>query len=400
MPRTPLIGIICFGFVLTAACGGGPDKKKKPTKPKTGNTKPKVVDKPETEADREKKRLAAALEIVPDGTNCLPATLKPAELAPILEIGVLDGAPVMCAIDTDEGRLLGPVACWTLSLQSGELTYRAPASLPGRSYPVRIDGTCARGFCLPDDVAIPSPPIAHIAWSQGGDKVALAIAGDAPEVHIFGAEDQAHQGVIKPMDAAHADKALPTELTGIVFVGDVVAAVGSPGDGGAPVFLFKTDGTPAGAVERLGGKAKGRVSVTNGSVSVFGENAIALNEDALTTLTTMETATGKRAKLVRKPPKTSCKTKDIEALIAGGDNKASAKCKKDFARHYAPLIGATVVQGKKNHLVLLRGDRYGELAVVDAKTLVENRHFPAAWCPEKADDVAPEPDSEAPASED
>ena len=395
MARVPLIGIMCFGIVVAAACGGA--DKKKPTKPKTGNSKVKPAPKAETEADREEKRLAAAHEIVADGSNCMPAALKPAELAPTLELGALDGAPVLCAIDTDESRLLGPIACWTLDLQSGAMTYRAPTSLPGRGYPVRLDGKdskCARGYCLPDDAPIPSTPVAHIAWSQGGDKVAVAIPGAEPEIHIFGAADKAHQGVIKPKDAAHAEKALPTDLTGIVFVGDVIAAVGASGDGGAPVFLFKVDGTAVGPVERLGGKAKGAVSVANGSVSVFGDNAIALNEDAMTTLTTIETTTGKRAKLVRKPPKTSCKTKDLEALLAGGETK-NAKCKKDYAKAYAPLIGATVVQGKKNHLVLLRGDRYGELAVLDAKTLVENRHFPAAWC----EDKAPEPAADEPAAE-
>ena len=48
----------------------------------------------------------------------------------------------------------------------------------------------------------------------------------------------------------------------------------------------------------------------------------------------------------------------------------------------------TDIEGSTRLLQKL-GDRYGELAVLDAKTLVENRHFPAAWCAEKADDVAP-----------
>ena len=110
-----------------------------------------------------------------------------------------------------------------------------------------------------------------------------------------------------------------------------------------------------------------------------------------------------RAKFVRKPPKTACKTKDVTALIAGAETKASERCKSEFAVAYAPLIGATVVQGKKNHLVLLKGERYGDLAVVDAKTLEENRSLDAKWCDAAgataADETAP-PAEDAAASED
>jgi hypothetical protein len=378
MRNTTLVGILCGGAM--AACGGS--GKAKPDKPVTEKRLP--VKKQETEADREVMRTALARAIVPDGSNCMPDQLRPADASPTLELGAVDGAPVVCAIDTDETRLLGPIACWTLDLKTGSMTYRAPAPLPGRGFPVRLDGTCARGFCLPADAEIPDPPIAHIAWSHGADKVAVALAGVAPEIHVFGAQDKAHQGVIKPKAAAHADKALTTDLAGLLFVGDVVAVVAAASDAGAPVFLFKTDGSAVGAVERLGGKVKGQVSVAHGSVSVFGDGQIALSEEAMASLTTIELATGKRAKLVRKPPKTSCKAKDVEALLVGNGEKVKAKCKQDYAKHYEPLIGGLFVQGKKNHLVLLRGGRFGELAVVDAKTLEENRQFPASWCPEAA----------------
>jgi hypothetical protein len=282
------------------------------------------------------------------------------------------------------------------------MTYREPAPLPGRGFPVRLDGEndrCARGYCVPADATVPVPPIVHLAWSHGGDKVAVAIPGAEPEIHIFGAADKAHQGVIKPKDAEAGDKAMQSDLAGILFVGDVVAAVGAPNDAGAAVYLFKTDGTAVGAVERFGGKAKGPVSVKNGSVAVFGDGMIALSEDAMATITTIDVKTGARAKLVRKQPKTKCKAKDIDALLAGGGEKASDKCKTDYAHQYEPLIGSGLVQGKNNHLVLLRGERYGELSVVDAKTLVENRHFGPAWCEDAAPAAEPEPAASEPATD-
>lgn len=383
MRRIAVVGILCV-----AACGGGGSKK--PTKPKSVSKPTKPKPKPETEADREAKRLTAAHDIVPEGTNCIPTSLHPAELTPTLELGTIDRKPVLCAIDADEGRLLGPVACWDVDTKSGALTYRAPEVIPGRGFPVRLDGKCARGYCLP---AEPAAPIVHIAWSHGGDKVAVAIPGSDPEIHIFGAEDKAEQSVIRPKDEANGDKALPTDLAGIMFVGDVIGAIGVPTDDGSQaVYLFKADGTPVGAVERFGGKAKGPVSIKNGSVSVFGDGMLALSEDALTTVTTIDVKTGARGKLVRKPPKTKCKQKDLDALLAGSGDKASDKCKKDYAHVFEPLIGAPMVQGTNNHLILLRGERYGELAVVDAKTLVENRKLAAAWC----DDAKPSGDNKAP----
>jgi hypothetical protein len=387
MTRTTLVALACVGLAM-AACGGGSDKKK-PTKPRTGNKTKPDKPKPETESDREAKRLAIAHEIVPDGSNCLTAELRPAELAPTLEIGAIDGKPVMCAIDTDESRLIGPVACWDIDPKAEKLTYRAPTPLPGRGFPVRLDDRCARGYCLPEDALIPAPPIVHIAWSHGGDKVAVAIPGSEPEIHIFIAADKTHVATIKPKDG---EKAMTNDLAGILFVGDVVAAIGVPNDTGAPVHLFKVDGSGGGAIERFGGKSKGPVSIKNGSASVFGDVMVALNEDALTTVTTIDVKTGARGKLVRKQPKSKCKPKEIEALLSGAGEKASDKCKKDYAAQYEPLIGATLVQGKNNHLVLLRGERYGELAVVDAKTLVENRKIKPEWCDDKAD-AGPAPET-------
>src|SRR5689334_11763090 len=70
MRRTfALVGILCLS---AAGCGGG---TKKPTKPKPVAKPTKPKPKPETEEDRVAKRLTAAHEIVPEGSNCLPTTL-------------------------------------------------------------------------------------------------------------------------------------------------------------------------------------------------------------------------------------------------------------------------------------------------------------------------------------
>jgi len=45
-------------------------------------------------------------------------------------------------------------------------------------------------------------------------------------------------------------------------------------------------------------------------------------------------------------------------------------------------MGATAVAGAKNFLVLFRGDRLGELGVLDAKSLAEKKAIKMPWCSE------------------
>src|SRR5262249_44914518 len=130
-----LISAISAGAL--PACGGG--GKKAPKDPVVKNDPKKTPPAPpETEEDREKKRQAAAKQIVPEGTNCLPDALK-GESAPSLEIAVINLEAILCAVDHERDRLLGPVACWKLDVQTGDLEYQKPAPLPGHGFPVKID---------------------------------------------------------------------------------------------------------------------------------------------------------------------------------------------------------------------------------------------------------------------
>src|SRR5205807_8706091 len=121
---------------------------------------------------REKKRRALAAAIVPEGSPCLPAALKD-DNAPRLELAAVKGEAVICAIDGDRTRLLGPVGCWKIDLKEGKLAYQEPAPLPGRGLDVQIDDRCARGFCLPKEAKPPTTKVAHIAWNLDGTKVAV-----------------------------------------------------------------------------------------------------------------------------------------------------------------------------------------------------------------------------------
>ena len=97
------------------------------------------------------------------------------------------------------------------------------------------------------------------------------------------------------------------------------------------------------------------------------------------TLTTYEVDTGKRAKLVRKVGKLACKPAELDAYWANGD-KVTDKCKDSVAKVSGYLMGASAIAGAKSLLVMLRGDRLGELAVMDAKTLAEKSAIKMPWC--------------------
>jgi len=100
----------------------------------------------------------------------------------------------------------------------------------------------------------------------------------------------------------------------------------------------------------------------------------------MSTLTIYEIDTGKRTKLVRKIPASACKKEELDAMWHDTSAGAPAKCKEFFFKNYAHLIGADAVAGTKNLLVLLRGPRLGELAVIDAKTLAERKVIKLPWC--------------------
>src|SRR6202000_1148758 len=102
-----------------------------------------------------------------------------------LELAAVEADAVVCAIDQDRTRLLGPVACWNVDIRDpakpGSLSARPATSLPGRGFSVMLDARCARGFCLPMDAKVPADPVALIAWNSAATKAAV-LAGDS--VHL------------------------------------------------------------------------------------------------------------------------------------------------------------------------------------------------------------------------
>lgn len=377
-------GYALVGYSVSAlllGCGGG--SKKQVKEASTEEVKPPPPKK-ETEADREAKRRNQAHAIVPEGSSCLPVALKE-DNAPRLELAAVGKDAIVCAIDQEADRLLGPVGCWKIDLASGKLEYKEPIPLPGRGYAVKLDKDCARGYCLP---SAPESDVVQLVHNLDDTKVAV-LAGE--EVHLFDAKSKAHESQF----SIAGDKGVHGEPKSIYFVADTVLVDGGEGPNTA-LYVFKTDGTPVGPVTMLGGKDPKPVSTHHGSVSVLDKTRVGVGYRGMESLNTYDVNTGARAKLVRKLPKLSCKPAEIEAYWADGD-KVTDKCKASIAKASGHLMGATVVAGAKNFLVLLRGDRLGELAVMDAKSLAEKSVIKMPWC--EGDGGGHAADEAAPAAE-
>jgi hypothetical protein len=372
-------------LLVIVACGGGNKPAPKHAKEEVKAPPPHV----ETEADREKARHDKALAIVPEGSKCLPTALKD-EGAPELELGAVGSDAIVCAVDKDKSRLLGVVGCWKVDLSSGGLEYKDMAPMPGGNVDVKLDDRCAHGFCLPKEAKV-SGDTAHMSWNLDGTKVAVLVGDD---VHIFDAGNKTHESSF----SVRGDKGLSNNPVAVHYVGDTIFVEGADEGPYSAVWAFKQDGTASGPINALGGKEEKPVSTYHGSFSVLDKTHVGLAEKGMETLTIYEVDTGKRTKLVRNVGKLACKPDELDAFWHDGD-KVTDKCKDSIAKASGHLIGANAVMGSKSLLVLLRGDRLGELAVMDAKTLAEKKAIKMLWCgaeggAEKADkaDEAPAKD--------
>jgi hypothetical protein len=363
---------------IVVACGGGAPKKE-PEKPVVAVEPAKPPPPPETEEDREAKRHAAALAIVPDGSSCLPVALKD-DNAPRLELAAPTDEPMLCAIDIDKARRLGNVGCWkveNLTVEKGTLAYQPLKPLAAANYDVQLADRCARGYCLPKDAKIPADKTARMSWNLDGSKVAILVGDD---VHLFDTSSKSHDSTF----SIRGDKGLPGEPSALHFAGDAVFVEGGSDATHTNVWVFKTDGSQLGVIEELGGKKHEPVEIHGGSFSLLDDKQVALSSQGFSTVTTYEIKDGKRAKLVRKLPKVSppCKGDEVATYWSGGD-KVPDKCRDTLDKVFGHYVGAEAVRarsGKSAWLVLLRGSRLGELAVLDPKTLAEKRSIKLPWC--------------------
>lgn len=356
-------------LVVAAGCGGDTPPPKKPVV--EVEEPPPPPPKKETEEDRAAKRQEAAHEIVPEGSTCLPAALKEPN-APKLELAAIGKDAVLCATDTNPERLLGVVACWKVEdLAAGKLAYQEPRPLPGRSVPVKLEeGNCARGMCLPEGTKIPDDKIVQVSWNDDGSK-AVIVAQD--DVHIFDAATRDRETGFE----IRGDQGVSNDPFAVHWVGETIFIEGADAGPASMVWAFKLDGTAVGPLMAIGRKPQ-ILSTHGGSFVILDKERIGIAERGFSTITTYDVATGKRTRIVRKTRRGPCKKAEVEAYWTDGE--VSEKCGAHMKKQFGHLIGADAVAGRTNLLVLLRGHRLGELAVLDVRNLKETASFKLPWC--------------------
>jgi hypothetical protein len=347
------------------ACGGG--GKKQPAPPAEVA---KPAPPPETEADRERKRHDAAVAIVPEGSTCLPAVLK-GDGSPQLDLAAVKDHAIVCAVDRDTSRLLGPLGCWQVDVSSGELSYMPPTPLPGRNVDVLLDGHCARGFCLPDNAKLPDDKVVHLSWSAPDSASVAMLTQD--EVNVFDAASKAQSSTF----SIRGDKGVTGQALAVYLDGDQVF-IEANGGTTTGVWQYKVDGTPVGPLVGIGADNK-PLSTYHGSFSIIDDTHVGVAERGYSSFTSFEVATGKRIKAVRKIGKLACKPDEVESYWQD-TGTVSDKCKTSLTAQFTALIGAPALMGKKSLLVMLRGDRLGELSAMDPKLLTEKKVLKMTWC--------------------
>jgi hypothetical protein len=200
------------------------------------------------------------------------------------------------------------------------------------------------------------------------------LAGD--DMHVFDAKTKQHQTSF----SIRGDKAVTGDPNSLWYVADQIFVEGAEGPASS-VWQFKEDGTKTGPLIGVGTKDGKPISIWRGGVSVLEPTLLGLSERGFETFHTLEVATGARAKLVRKIGKLACKPDEIEAYWHEGD-KVSDKCKEGLVQAYGTLTGASAVSGSKSFVVLMRGSRLGQLALLDKRTLAENEKkvIKMPWC--------------------
>jgi hypothetical protein len=226
------------------------------------------------------------------------------------------------------------------------------------------------GYCTPGKNS--TALVAHLSWSSDGKKVAMLSGTD---IHLFDAASKQHLSTF----GIGGDKGVTGTATAIHFVDDSIVVEGGD-DNAAGAWVFKADGNPTGPIMALGGKDEKPVNLRKGGFSVLDPKKVGLADHGMSTFTVYEIDSGKRSKAIRKPAKLACKPAEIEAYWADGD-KVTDKCKDGLAKDSSPWVGATAVLGSKSLVFVLKGDRLGELAIVDPKTLNETKKaLKMSWC--------------------
>jgi len=299
---------------------------------------------------------------------CLPKAHK----GETRQLGLVDGAPVLCTMIAGEAQSGSRVgACWDVDLKTGSLNPRAAAQLPGHGMSVALDAKgCFDGYCLG------KPEEGEIIVSPSTDGRHFVIHANLT-ARVF---DVKTKKLVKTFgfrsENGSDDDSVSNAVIDVLYVGDTIYAIGSDAGPYIGVWAFKDDGTPRGLIKEGGDS----FSVYTGTWTVIDENRVALSDVGMRRLLIVSSKDAKRKLLKRRVKLAPCKEGDIAAYL-GDDADVPAACKKHIEKTFAPYLGATIAAMPGGDLLFALADRAGsELAILDGKSLAEKKRIKLKQC--------------------
>jgi len=221
---------------------------------------------------------AAVHAMVPEGAPCLPRALpldtRAARGGLELQLGTVDGAPLLCAI-AGRDPPLGTVACWAVDVRRKTLAYRPPQLLPGELVSVKLAAGCTHGLCVPDN-----PPL-H------GDGVEIGVNDTGTLAMIL--EDQAASGELQVFlfDRTHRKLQRAVTLTGgggsrihTLFVGRQLVIVRALAGPMALPMIVPLDGNAHDSTIKVGRRRRrlAEIDLSGSRISLLRPGHVALIE--------------------------------------------------------------------------------------------------------------------------
>lgn len=307
------------------------------------------------------------------GAPCLPKAWFPKESPPQLDLGLVAGAPVLCAhADYEHAGLLG---CFAVDPKTGALSDAPATALPGHSLRGKVDAKgCLEGYCAAPKAS--ADELLLYATSTDGAHAVILRDGI---LYVFDAKTKKQvRAIALRDDKAPDDTNVGNDPYELLYVGNAIYVAGTDAGPYQAVWAYKDDGKRTGLVKDDGADAGG-FSVFAGGVNVLDDKHVALASAGLQELLVVTGSDGVRALTARAVKPGACKPEELEYLGEGSD--VSKACKKVLAKSYQPFAGLDpVALPAGGYLAALGGKLRGSLAILDAKTLVENKRLKLKVC--------------------
>lgn len=322
--------------------------------------------------------LAAALavpSVASADRACLPRSVfaNPDSYVPGLDLGLVDGAPVLCA--PAEGESGGMVGCWSVNPKTGALSASTATALPGHSQRRKSDAKgCVDGYC---PSGTPSADTVSLFTVSTDGKHAVLL--DQASLFVF---DTATKKVTKTIPL-YEEKAPGNTNVGnapidITYIGNRIFVAGSDAGPYIAVWVYLDNGTRVGSVGSSDPDSGGR-NVYEGAANALDGTRMLVAGAGWQHVTIIDAATGKTTEVTRAVKTKPCKPEELELLEESGG--ASKACRKVIDKVLGPYIGLDPVALPDGTLLAAMAGTYrGTLMLLDGTKLTEKKRFKLKRC--------------------